>query len=81
MYECRQQFRGKSINCIDPEKVCDGDIDCDNANDERHCSFCVPGRAFLCQEQSCGSKLRDPKKTVVQRLYTKILELPKKSEM
>ena len=35
----------------------------------------------MAPNQSCGSKLRDPKKTVVQRLYTKILELPKKSEM
>ena len=39
------------------------------------------GCVKVCLNQSSGPKLRDPKKMVVQRLYTKILELPKKSDM
>ena len=52
MYECNFQFRGKNMDCLPPEKICDGNIDCDNRADEYQCTYCVTGLAFLCQEWS-----------------------------
>ena len=51
-HNCAQVYRGNIKSCILKEKVCDGNTDCDDNADERLCSFCVPGQAFLCQEWS-----------------------------
>ena len=52
VHNCAQVYRGNIKSCILKEKVCDGNTDCDDNADERLCTFCVPGQAFLCQEWS-----------------------------
>ena len=52
VHDCVQVYRGNIKMCILKEKVCDGNTDCDDNSDERLCTFCVPGKAFICQEWS-----------------------------